>query len=504
MPTDATVAPGLAACLAPAHELARRLRAGELGALELTDAYLERIERRDDELNAYVTVLGEEARRAARAADARRARGEALGPLHGLPVAIKDLYDLKAGVRHTFGSALFADHVAAHDAITVTRLERAGAIVLGKTNTSELGHCGATDNRVTGPTSTPLAPGRNAGGSSGGSAAAVAAGLAAAATGSDGAGSLRIPAAFCEVCALKPTQGRIAVHARPNAFRSQAPFAQFGPIGRATEDLALLLSVLAGPHARDPLALAAPPADWLARRADQPLRVAFSADLGGFAVEPVVAEVVADAMRTLDGAGAIIEPIDLVWPRPPEQLHALLRRLLGVLLSDALSAQRLSLEDPATRAALSPQIVRLVDDVQTLRAVDFKADEWVRTGVLDAIEDVLSTHDVLVSPAVGTVPFPNEPDGSTLGPDVVAGRPVDPLLGWALAFPINFSGHPAACVPAGRTTGGLPVGLQIVGRRFDEATVLAAAAMVEHVRPWPAALGEELAPTRSAAAVLRR
>jgi amidase/aspartyl-tRNA(Asn)/glutamyl-tRNA(Gln) amidotransferase subunit A len=160
-----------------------------------------------------------------------------------------------------------------------------------------------------------------------------------------------------------------------------------------------------------------------------------------------------------------------------------------------LAGNGLSLGDKRVRTALSPQLVRLVEDVRGLSAADAKADEWLRTGVHDALEDALAEHDAVISPAVGVVPFENGEDGETLGPDVVAGRAVDPLLGWSLAFPVNFSGHPAACVPAGRTPDGLPVGLQIVGRRFEEANVLAVGAALQRARPWPAAQGRALLPT---------
>ena len=211
-------------CFTGAAELAEKVRGRELSPVEVVDAFLARIEERNRETNAYVTVIGDEARAAAREAERAVYSGRSLGPLHGVPVAIKDLSDYKAGVRSTYGSVPLASYVPDRTALTVGRLEAAGAVVLGKTNTSEFGIKGATDNLLFGPTSTPFAPGKNAGGSSGGSAAAVADGLAALAQGTDGGGSVRIPASFCGVYGIKATFGRVPVAARPDAFGWHTPF----------------------------------------------------------------------------------------------------------------------------------------------------------------------------------------------------------------------------------------------------------------------------------------
>ena len=197
-------------CFMPATELAARIRRRDLSPVEVVEAFLERIEERNARINAYVTVIGDEAREAAKEAERAITSGEDLGPLHGVPVAIKDLFDYKAGVRNTYGLKPMADYVPERSATYVERLENAGAIVIGKTNTPEFGHRGITDNLLFGPTSTPFAPGKNAGGSSGGSAAAVADGLAPIAQGSDGGGSIRIPASFCGVYGIKATFGRVA------------------------------------------------------------------------------------------------------------------------------------------------------------------------------------------------------------------------------------------------------------------------------------------------------
>lgn len=276
-------------CYTPATELAARIRRRDLSPAEVVDA------SRNGEINAYVTVLWEEARDAERVVGS----GAALGPLHGVPVAIKDLFDYKAGVRNTYGSKPLADYVPDRDATYVERLENAGAIVLGKTNTPEFGHKATTDNLLFGPTSTPFAPGKNAGGSSGGSAAAVADGLAAIAQGSDAGGSIRIPASFCGVYGLKTSFGRVAAATRPDAFLPHTPFSHSGPLTRSVEDAALMLGVMAGPHTRDPFSIPYDGTDYLAatHRSVEGLRIAYSPNFDVFSVQEGVEAIVNSAAR---------------------------------------------------------------------------------------------------------------------------------------------------------------------------------------------------------------
>jgi Asp-tRNA(Asn)/Glu-tRNA(Gln) amidotransferase A subunit family amidase len=462
----------------PALELAELIRAREVTPLEVVDAHLERIERLDPGLNAFVTVLDVRAR--ARAVEAERAllAGEEVGPLHGVPVAVKDLFDLVPGVPHTFGFLPAGSWTPTRASPAVERLERAGAIVIGKTASSALGHKLTTDGPLHGPVSNPFAPGFNAGGSSGGSAAAVAAGMAAAAIGSDGAGSLRVPASICGVVALKPTHGRVPSASRPNAFRSLTPLAQAGPLARTAADAACLLDAIAGPHPADPLSLpAAPPtlagAEGIAADA---LRVAYSPDLGTFPVEPEVLAAVEVGLGALSDAGVRVERVDLALP-DHEELIRVLRRLVGLGLLDAvatLAREGIGLDDGA---ASDPGLTGLIEEASALRAPELKADEALRTEVLDAVEATLADHDAIVTPVACVAAVPNAADRRTVGPSEVGGRPVDPLLGWSLAYPFNLTGHPAASVPAG-FAGGARVGMQIVGRRFEDATVLALAAAV--------------------------
>ena len=475
-------------CFMAAAELARRIASRELSPVDVVDAFLRRIDAKNRTLNAYVTLLGDQARDAAREAERALMSGAALGPLHGVPVAIKDLFDFKAGVRSTYGCRVFADHVPKVTTTYVERIERAGAIVLGKTNVPEFGHKGITDNLLFGPTSTPFKPGKNAGGSSGGSAAAVAAGQAAVAQGTDGGGSIRIPASFCGVYGFKASYGRVAAATRPNAFASHTPFIFSGPLARTVEDAALLLQVMAGPDPRDPLSLPDDGTDYIAatRRGVRHLKIAYSPNLDVFPVDPRVAAVVADAVKAFDGVGARVEQVTIGIRRPQQELSTLWLQEVGVLYGEM--AEHLKREGTDLlgrhRGDLTPEFAALLESVQHIRAVDYKLGDWVRTEVFDAFQDVFETYDLLVSPTLAVPPVDNAADGNTLGPRRINGEEVDPLIGWCLTYPVNFTGHPAASIPAGFTADGLPVGMQIVGRRFHDTTVLAASAALERVRPW--------------------
>ena len=476
-------------CFTPATELASRIRRRDLSPVELVEAFLQRIEKRNAGINAYVTVLGDEAREAAREAERVVGSAEPPGPLHGVPVAIKDLFDYKAGVRNTFGSKPLASYVPRQTATYVERLEDAGAIVLGKTNTPEFGHKGATDNLLFGPTSTPFAPGKNAGGSSGGSAAVVADGLCAIAQGTDAGGSIRIPASFCGVYGFKASFGRVASATRPDAFLSHTPFSHSGPLSRTVEDAALMLGVMAGPHPRDPFSLPDTGIDYIVatRRPIEGMRVAYSPNFGIFPVEERVLAVVAEAVRAFDDAGARVEEVGVGLGYDNRELSELWMREMGVRSAEIVA----NLKDAGVadllgehRDDLTPEFAGLLEKGHGMGAVEYRKDEVVRTEVFDAIQDIFEGYDLLVTPTLAVPPFDNATDGNTVGPSEVNGEEVDPLLGWCLTYPINFTGHPAASVPAGFTDDGLPVGLQIVGRRFADEAVLAASAAFERVRPW--------------------
>ncbi|WP_254537473.1 amidase [Halomarina litorea] len=466
-----------------ASDLAAAVRSGDVSPVDLVDSYLDRIESRGDHTTAFVTVVEESARERAREAERAVEAGEYLGPLHGVPVAIKDLADAKAGVRHTFGMKPLADNVADRTTVGVERLEAAGAIVVGTTNTPELGHTVRTLNELVGPTATPFDADYNAGGSSGGSAAALADGLCALATGSDVGGSLRTPAACCNVASVKPTFGLVPRDARPDAFRGHTPFGVLGPMARTVDDLALALDVLAGQDDRDPYSVPKPDeyADATDASADE-FTVGYSPDLDRFPVEPAVRETVGDALDALSSAGATVEEVSVGGPERGDLVYAYgvtATTLFATVVREMNEARGMDLlADHAED--LSPTFEQTVRMGQGGDAVEYTTRDVTRTAWYDAVEDALEGNDALVCPALATPPLthdeplPTEIDGQSVG-----GLPMD----WALSWPFNLTGHPVVTVPAGLVDG-LPVGLQIVTRRFDERTGLGIAAAFEDANPW--------------------
>ena len=473
-----------------ATELAAQIRHGALSPVDVVEKFLARIDRRNGDLNAYVTVIDSDARERAREVERALERGESVGPLAGVPIALKDLYGFKSGVRHTFGSVLHRDNVADGTAEFVHRLEDAGAVVLGMTNTPEFGHKGTTDNYLFGPTSTPFDLTRNAGGSSGGSAAAVADGLATVAHGGDAGGSLRIPASCCGVYSIKPTYRRVASPDRPNGFvGALGNYVHHGPITRTVEDAALLLDVMAGPHQRDPTCLPDDGTDYLGatEQSIDGFKIAYTPDFGTYPVDERVRTVVADAVSAFERAGGTIDEIDVSLGRSHRELTDVW--LAGTAVSYAAMAETLERERgpdvlETYREELSEEVLALIERGRDVSAVEYLHHQRVHTEVYDAFEDIFETYDLLVSPTLACPPVENEHDGETLGPSEIEGEPVDPTIGWCLTYLCNFTGHPAGSVPAGLTDGELPVGMQLIGPRFADDRVLAASAAIQRVRPW--------------------
>jgi amidase/aspartyl-tRNA(Asn)/glutamyl-tRNA(Gln) amidotransferase subunit A len=473
-----------------AATLAREIRRGERSPVDVVDAVLDRIEH-DDAVNAFTATRPEAAREEARAAERAVARGEQLGPLHGVPVALKDLFGFKDGLTNTFGSVPFAEYVPDSSAIMTERLEAAGAIVVGTTNVPEFGHKGVTDNGLFGPTSTPFDLDRNAGGSSGGAAAAVGAGLVPIAQGADGGGSIRIPSSFSGVYGIKPSFGRVPMRSRPDAFVLHTPFIHHGPHARTVEDAALVLDVVAGPHPDDALCLPADDVDsYVAatQRGIDGLEVAYSRHFGDFPVDERVLAVTDAAVDAFETAGATVERVEVDMPVSHAELTDLWMRQIAVYYAE-MAAGFAEAGGPdlfERRDELTPEFAALLDRGQEMDAVSFKQTDVVRTGVFEAVQDVFADYDVLVTPTLAVPPVENAGagEGTTLGPATIDGESVDRCLGFCLTHPINFTGHPAASIPAGFTDDDLPIGLQVVGPRFDDARVLAASGAFERVRPW--------------------
>ncbi|HEV8674095.1 MAG TPA: amidase [Methylomirabilota bacterium] len=456
-------------CWRSATELAALIRKKKVSPLEAVDAVLDRIERINPKLNAYVSVTADEARTAAKAAERALARrGTKLGPLHGVPFSVKDLVITK-GVKTTFGTPLFRDNVPSEDAPMVARLKAAGAIMLGKTNTPTFGWIGATHNLLFGITRNPWNVEHTPGGSSGGASAAVAAGLGPLAIGTDGGGSIRIPASFAGIFGHKPSYGRIPTYP-PSAAWS---LSHVGPMTRTVADAALMMQVSAGPDARDQHSLPADRANYAKalRQGIKGLRVAYSDDLG-FAevVDPEVRTVCAGAARTFRELGGRLETVAPRWPSPAACWFDIF--IGGIATRLAPYRER--------RDAIDAGLYKLVEEALTWPPTRYVQAWFDRLAWAEHPRVFFEKYDLLLTPTIACPPFACGLDN----PAEIAGKAVQPYAWVPFTFPFNMTGHPACSVPAGFTKQGLPIGLQIVGRRFEDVTVFRAAAAFERARPW--------------------
>jgi amidase len=428
-------------------------------------------------VNAYVTVAREsalaEARRATRLLSRRSAT---LPPLHGVPVSIKDLFATK-GIRSTWGSLIYQDYVPDTDDLVVQRLKAAGAIVVGKTNTPEFGAGGNTFNAVFGATRNPWNAALTCGGSSGGAAVAVATGMGPIAQGSDLGGSLRVPAAFCGVVGFRTTPGLVPSHPRALAWDT---LGVIGPIARTVADVALMLSAMAGPDDRAPLSYEVDTGQFTrAVRAPsiKGWNIAWTPDLHGLIpVDDEVQRVAHDAVRVFRGLGARIETACPDFSEVPDIIRG--TRALTMV---ALHADKL----PKWRESMQRELVLDTEHGLGLTTRDIARSELLRTALWQRVQTFMATRDLLVLPTVAAPPFPVEQTYLAQ----INGKPLDSYFRWfSLTYGITVTGLPAISVPCGFTRDGLPVGLQIVGRRRQEAAVLRAAAAYEASAPWAARL----------------
>ena len=465
-----------------------RIRSRELSPVEVVDAFIGRIEERNKSLNAFVFYGFDDARNAAKEAERALTAGEALGPLHGVPTALKDLFDFKPGWVSTFGGIRALKNFVVDAYCTYAeRMERAGAILMGKTNSPIMGFRGACDNYLFGPSHNPFNVSKNTGGSSGGGAAAVGDGLLPFAEGTDGGGSIRIPASWCGVYGFKPSFGRVPFVSRPNAFGGSSPFLFEGPLTRTVEDAALAMTSLAGYSPRDPFSLDEH-VDYLAatRRSIKGWKIAYSPNFDVYPVDKRVAEVVGKAVKAFEEAGAHVEEVPVGIQRSQQELSDLWCRLItpgSVVAIESLKSQGIDLFGEH-RDDLPPQYLEWVEKAYQMSALDSIRDQEIRTEVYDAIQGLLERYDLLVTPTLACLPVDNADDGNTVGPSEINGETVDPLVGWCLTYFINFCGNAAASIPAGLSEDGLPVGMQIIGRRYADSDVLAASAAFERIRPW--------------------
>jgi aspartyl-tRNA(Asn)/glutamyl-tRNA(Gln) amidotransferase subunit A len=450
-----------------ASELIERYMRRELSPVEVTRAILEQIERVNPTVNAFVTVTAELALEQAKLAERAYANGGTPGPLAGVPFSIKDLTPTR-GIRTARGSLIDPEWVPDEDPPVVERLYAAGGVMLGKTNTPELGWKGDSGNRVFGPTFNPWKLDRTAGGSSGGGAAAVATGLGPLAQGSDGAGSIRIPAAFCGIFGVKPSFGLVPQYP-PSAV---GDLSHLGPLTRTVRDAALMLNVVAGADARDRLSWSSG-LDYLAGldAGVAGLRAAWSPTLGYAAVSPAVREATERAVRVFEEFGCRVEEVDPGLPDPVEIIDVMWAGAIGGHFAGRLDA---------VRDLIDFGLLEVVERTASLTAAQLASAQQRRNGYYTGMRQFMERFDLLLTPTMPATAFTagrDEPDGwqrATLAP-----------LDWTpFTFPFNLTGQPATTVPCGFDSDGLPIGLQIVGRWRGDPTVLRAAAAFEQAMPW--------------------
>src|SRR5262245_957138 len=452
-----------------ALELAAWIRSKQISPVEVTEALLSRIDALNPRLNVFCLVAHDAARHAAREAEIAVMKGEPVGPLNGVPVSIKDVIFTR-GMRTTGGSRLFAEAVPDEDAVVVGRLRAAGAVILGKTNTSEFGHKAVTDNPTFGVTRNPWNPDLTPGGSSGGAGAAVAAGLGPVALGTDGGGSIRIPASFCGVFGFKPSRGRVPDHP---GFPGWDLLSSTGPLARTVRDAALVLDVVAGGDDRDRHSLPRESGSYVAACDDQVkgLHVAWTPDLGYAAVDPRVQTLCENAAAEFEALGCHVEVVNPGWENPEEAFGTIVAARFHAHWADQL---------PENAAAFDPTLLRLIERGSAVTARDYVLAEERVKAYWSEVLAFLARFDLLLTPTVAVPPFP----AAERPPREVASQALS-VLGWMpFTYPFNLTGQPAASVPAGFTDDALPVGLQIVGRRHADRVVLAAAAAYEAVCPW--------------------
>jgi aspartyl-tRNA(Asn)/glutamyl-tRNA(Gln) amidotransferase subunit A len=459
-----------ALCWRSATELAADIRRQRVSPVEVVDALLDRIER-TKALNAYVTLDAEGARRSAKAAEraVTRRRGT-LGPLHGVPFSVKDLVTTR-GMRTTFGTPLYRDHVPEEDAPSVARMKAAGAILLGKTNTPAFGWIGITDNLLFGATRNPWSHDHTPGGSSGGAGAAVASGLGPLAIGTDGGGSIRKPAAWCGIYGLKPSYGRIPVAPHGAAWS----LSHAGPMTRTVRDAALMLTVCAGQDESDPYSLPGKPVDYGRLRGGlRGLRVAYTDTLGfAPAVDPEIRAATARAARELRAAGCRVETVDPRWPSPYEAWRTIFLGGIAARLRGALDR----------RDEIDPGLLPVVEEALAYPPTKYVEAWFARNAWWPHARALFEKYDALLTPTVACPPLRI----GELYASEIAGVKVGRDAGSIFTFAFNLTGQPAASVPCGFTRAGLPIGLQVVGRRFDDATVLRVSAALESLHPWASA-----------------
>jgi aspartyl-tRNA(Asn)/glutamyl-tRNA(Gln) amidotransferase subunit A len=456
-----------------AHEMARAIQSRVISAVEATEAVLDRIDA-ECALNAFITVSAERALDEARTADATLAAGHTAGALHGVPFSVKDLTNT-AGVRTTSGSRLMADFVPGADAVAVARARAAGAILVGKTTTPEFGHKPLTEGPLFGRTLNPWDRSVTCGGSSGGAGVAVAAGMGPLALGTDGGGSIRIPAACCGVVGFKATLGAVPNLQAPDLFGANS---YVGPMARNVGDTRLMFDVIRGPDRRDPYGQVVPS---VRKPRARPVRIGWLARCGNI-LDPQVERLTQAAIAHAADLGMNVEPVEIDFVSFEEAFLVILRSAL---------LARLGTVAAETPELLDPTLLDTIDQGRGFSAADLVTAQTARTNCFAKLQELLSRVDVVASPTLSAPPISVDTD--PLGHIMICGRDAGTIRGawYPYTFPLNLTGHPAISIPCGLTDAGLPVGFQLFGRWHEDDLLLDVAQDFER------AIGFTLRPPKS-------
>jgi aspartyl-tRNA(Asn)/glutamyl-tRNA(Gln) amidotransferase subunit A len=458
-------------CFMSACDMKDAILRQEFTSQEITEAIIERIEKINPLINAYCTPTFEIAREMAKKADKAVKNGEKLGVLHGIPTSIKDLF-LTKGIRTTFGSMIYEHNIPDDDEVVVKRLKKAGIVLLGKTNTPEFGYAGVTHNFVFGKSRNPWNTDRIPGGSTGGGAAATASGLGPLALGNDGGGSIRIPAACCGVFGLKPSFGRVPVFPRIELHGES--YVHIGPVVRYVKDAALMLDAIKGPHDGDRYSLPNDKISYLDNISKKPdkLKIGYSLDLGyAKIIDPEIEKSVVKSLEKFKELSWNVDNVKLKIKKPNTAFYTFYTADYAYDLKSKLKEWR---------DKIDPELIKMVDASLGYTGFDVMRAMSQRTKLYKAFYEFFKSYDILITPTIAIPPF----ELGIFYPPQINGKNVSPTAWMPFTFPFNFTGHPAASIPCGWTNEGLPIGMQIVGNRFNDLLVLQVSQAFEEIVPW--------------------
>jgi amidase/aspartyl-tRNA(Asn)/glutamyl-tRNA(Gln) amidotransferase subunit A len=469
-------------------ELGREVNSGNITPTEIIEYFADRIEKRNPSLNAFVYTKIEEAKDEAKALEKALLHKEKELPLAGVPVGLKDFLPSKKGWTNSHGGVRSLVREDGDDSMFYRAARENGAIAIGKTNAPAFAMRGTCDNKMYGPTSNPFDTDYNSGGSSGGTAAAVADGLIPIGEGSDGGGSIRIPSSWCGCYGFKASVGTIPSVCRPDGWTATHPYCFDGAITRTVEDSAIMLNSMAIYDPRDPLSLDHGKRDFteLMKKPVKGWKIAYTSDFDIFPVDDEVAKIVEKAAYSFKEAGCEIEPVHFNFKHSAMDFAKLWCRSISIDTSIDLEMWKRSGLDLVKdhRDELPEEFIYWNELAFNSSVMDYRYFNDLRTEMLDAQQDIFDKYDIIISPVTICPPVLNSDDGNTKGPVELNGQKVEPLIGFCETFFENFTGNPAASVPAGLTEKGLPVGMQIVGKKFRDEDVLAMSHVFEQIRPW--------------------